>query len=190
MGSEAGLVLRLATEEDVPALRELIPASVRALSSGYTERQVERALGPVFGVDTELIADGTFFVAEWDGVLAGCGGWSKRRTLYGGSEGREGEPGTVEYRDPAVDPALIRAFFIHPEFGRRGIGRRLIAACEAAAWDAGFRRMELGATLAGEPLYAAAGYVVTGRFDIALADDEVLPAATMAKELLVRPDET
>lgn len=186
MGSEAGLVLRLATNNDVPALREMIPASVRALSAGYTERQIERALGPVFGVDTDLIVDGTFFVAECDGVLAGCGGWSTRRTLYGGSEGRE-DRGVAEYRDPAVDPALIRAFFVHPDFGRRGIGRRLIAACEAAAWDAGFRRIELGATLAGEPLYAAAGYAVTGRFEIALVGGVVLPAAHMAKTLLARP---
>jgi GNAT superfamily N-acetyltransferase len=182
-----GLELRLATEADVSALRELIPASVRALSAGYTERQVERALGFVFGVDTQLIADGTFFVAEWDGVLAGCGGWSKRRTLYGSDEGRSGESSEAEYRVPTVDPALIRAFFIHPDFGRRGIGRRLIAACESAAWDAGFRRIELGATLAGEPLYASAGYVVTGRFEIELADGEKLPASHMAKDLVSRP---
>jgi GNAT superfamily N-acetyltransferase len=174
-------VVRLATEADIPELRELIPLSARGLSGGhYSERQIERALGPVFGVDSQLIADGTYYVAEIDGRLAGGGGWSKRRTLYGGSEGRS-EPG--ELLDPAKDAAKIRAFFVHPDFGRRGIGRALIEACEAAAYADGFRRMELGATPTGELLYAGAGYVVTDRFEIDLADGEVLPASHMAKEL-------
>lgn len=177
-------VVRLATVEDIPGLRELIPASARALSAGYSERQVERALGAVFGVDSQLITDGTFYVAEWDRRLAGCGGWSKRSTLYGGDEGKQGPDGLL---DPSRDAARIRAFFVHPDFARRGIGRRLIAACESAAWAAGFRRMELGATVAGEPLYAAAGYVVTDRFEIALADGEVLTAAHMAKTLTGSP---
>jgi GNAT superfamily N-acetyltransferase len=154
------------------------------LSAGYSERQVERALGAVFGVDSQLITDGTFYVAEWDRRLAGCGGWSKRSTLYGGDEGKQGPDGLL---DPSRDAARIRAFFVHPDFARRGIGRRLIAACESAAWAAGFRRMELGATVAGEPLYAAAGYVVTDRFEIALADGEVLTAAHMAKTLTGSP---
>jgi GNAT superfamily N-acetyltransferase len=174
------LVVRLATEADIPALRELIPLSVRGLSAGYSASQIERALGPVFGVDRELIDDGTFYVAEWDGRLAGCGGWSKRRTLYGGSDGRS-EPG--ELLDPTADPAKIRAFFVHPDFARRGIGKRLIDACEAAAWEAGFRRMVLGATPAGEHLYAAAGYEVTDRFEIDLGDGEVLPASHLGKAL-------
>jgi GNAT superfamily N-acetyltransferase len=173
-------VVRLAVDADIPALRNLIQLSVRGLSTGYSARQIQRALGPVFGVDTQLISDGTFFVAEWDGRLAGCGGWSKRKTLYGGDEGRT-EPG--ELLNPRVDAARIRAFFIHPDYARRGIGRRLIEACETAAWAEGFRRMELGATKAGEPLYASAGYVVTDRFEITLADGEVLPAAAMAKTL-------
>lgn len=176
--------VRLATVDDIPELRELIPASVRALSNGYSARQVELALGVVFGVDSQLIADGTYYVAECDGRLAGGGGWSKRRTLYGGDEGKTGPD---ELLDPARDAARIRAFFVHPDFARRGIGRRLIEACEAAAWAMGFRRMELGATPAGEPLYASAGYVVTGRFEIALADGEVLPAAHMAKTLIGPP---
>ena len=178
--------VRLATEADIPGLRELIPASARALSGGhYTERQVERALGAVFGVDSQLIADGTYYVVEWDGRLAGGGGWSKRRTLYGGDEGKSGPD---ELLDPTVEAARIRAFFIHPDFARRGIGRRLIAACEEAAWAAGFRSMELGATTVGESLYAAAGYVVTDRFEIALADEEVLPASHMAKTLTAPPE--
>ena len=134
----------------------------------------------VFGVDTQLILDGTFYIAEWDGNFAGCGGWSKRKTLYGGDEGKSEADVLL---DPESDAAKIRAFFIHPDYARRGIARRLIAVCEEAAREEGFRRMELGATIAGEPLYASAGYVVTDRFEIALADGEVLSAASMAKTL-------
>ncbi len=175
------LVIRVATEADIPALRALIPLSARELSGGhYSQQQIEQALGHVFGVDSQLIADGTYFIAEWDGALAGAGGWSKRKTLYGGDEGKTGPDALL---DPAVDAALIRAFFIHPDFARRGIGRRLIAECEAAAREAGFRRMELGATPAGEQLYLTAGYAVTGRFEITLPGGEQLPASNMAKEL-------
>lgn len=176
-----GLKIRVATGADEPRLRALIPTSVRALCVGpYTAEQVEAALGPVFGVDGQLIADGTYFVAEWDGTLAGCGGWSKRRTLYGGSDGHR-EPGPL--LDRTTDAALIRAFFIHPDYARRGIGRRLLRACEAAAWAAGFRRAELGATIPGEPLYAACGYAVTDRFEIDLPGGLVFPAAHMVKTL-------
>jgi N-acetylglutamate synthase-like GNAT family acetyltransferase len=174
-------VVRLATEQDIPSLTRLIPDSVRALSAGlYTERQIESALAHVFGVDSQLIADGTYYVAEADGQIVGCGGWSKRQTLYGGDQMKaEADP----LLDPTQDAARIRAFFVHPAWTRRGIGRRIIEACEAAACRAGFRRMELGATLPGEPLYAAMGYIVTERFAIAMADGESLPAAHMTKTL-------
>jgi GNAT superfamily N-acetyltransferase len=176
-------VVRLATEQDVPTLKQLIPTSVRALSAGYyTDRQIESALIHIFGVDSQLIADGTYFAVEVeaDGRIVGCGGWSKRKTLYGGDQMKGG---VDDLLDPTHDAARIRAFFVDPAWARRGVGRRIIEACEAAARQAGFRQMELGATLPGEPLYAAMGYAVTDRFDIAMPDGEVLPAAHMAKTL-------
>ncbi len=175
------LVVRVATEGDVPRLSQLIPDSARALSNGYyTERQIESAIAHIFGVDSQLIADGTYFVVTDDEVIVGCGGWSKRRTLYGGDQ-MKGE--VDDLLDPATDAARIRAFFVDPNWARRGIGRRIIEACEAAARREGFQRMELGATLPGEPLYAAMGYTVTRRFDIPMPDGEVLPAAHMVKSL-------
>jgi GNAT superfamily N-acetyltransferase len=175
--------LRLATEDDIPALRTLIPRSARALSVGYyTDRQVESMIRHAIGVDSQLIADGTYYVvvAETDGRIVGCGGWSTRQTLYGGDQMKAAADPLL---DPATDAARIRAFFVHPDHARQGIGRRIIEACEAAAWQAGFTRMELGATLPGEPLYAAMGYAVTDRFAIALPDGESLPCAHMAKTL-------
>jgi GNAT superfamily N-acetyltransferase len=175
--------IRLATADDIPALKELIPVSARALSAGYyTERQTESMIRHAIGVDSQLIADGTYYVAtdETDGRVVGCGGWSKRQTLYGGDQWKtEADP----LLDPATDAARIRAFFVHPGHARRGIGRRLIETCEAAALAAGFGWMELGATLPGEPLYAALGYIVTDRFEIDLPDGEVLPCAHMAKAI-------
>jgi GNAT superfamily N-acetyltransferase len=173
--------LRLATVDDIPVLHGLIPRSARALSAGwYTERQIESAITHIFGVDSQLIADGTYFVVIADDRIVGCGGWSKRRTLFGGDQMKDAAD---ELLDPAHDAARIRAFFVHPEWTRRGIGRRIIEACETAARAAGYRRMELGATLPGEPLYAAMGYTVTERFDIPMPDGEVLPAAHMVKSL-------
>ena len=119
-------------------------------------------------------------MTEADGQIVGCGGWSKRQTLYGGDQ-MKGEADPL--LDPVTDAARIRAFFVDPDHARQGIGRRIIEACEAAARQAGFTRMELGATLPGEPLYAAMGYAVTDRFDIALPDGEQLPCAHMVKPL-------
>ena len=174
--------IRLTTADDVPALRELIPVSARALSVGYyTDRQTESMIRHAIGVDSQLVADGTYYVAEDEaGRIVGCGGWSKRQTLYGGDQMKGAADPLL---DPATDAARIRAFFVHPDHARRGIGRRIIEACEAAARAAGFARMELGATLPGESLYAAMGYAVTDRFDIALPDGEMLPCAHMAKTL-------
>lgn len=165
--------------EDIPALRELIAASVRELSEGYyTPRQVEAALVYVFGVDTQLIEDGTYFVAEGDGEIAGAGGWSKRMTLYGGDQTKgEADP----LLDPEKDAARIRAFFVHPRWARRGIGRRLIEMCEEAAKEAGFRRLEMGATLPGEPLYRAMGYEAGERIDAHMPGGETLPIIKMEK---------
>jgi GNAT superfamily N-acetyltransferase len=175
------VTIRLATAGDVPALRELIPLSARELSRGfYTEQETESAVQHVFGPDSRLIADGTYFVAEVDGRLAGCGGWSRRRTLYGGDQTKSGEEPLL---DPATEPAKVRAFFVHPGFARRGIGSQLLEACFAAARKAGFRRLELAATLPGVPLYAARGFVERERLEVPMADGRALPIIRMEREL-------
>ena len=153
------LFVRQAVSSDVPALQDLIRQSVLGLQGAdYTPEQLELALDRVFGVDTQLIADGTYFVAEarvGEGqVLAGCGGWSKRKTLYGSDHCAGREDALL---DPQREAAKIRAFFVHPAWARRGVGSRILEVCEAAATAAGFRRLEMGATLTGVPLYAARG---------------------------------
>lgn len=172
-------VLRLATDADVPVLEVLIPLSVRSLQvAHYSNAQMEAALGPVFGVDRQLISDGTYFVVEHEGQIVGCGGWSRRKAMYGGDRGRAGEDALL---DPVTDPARIRAFFVHPDFARRGIGRRLLSECEAAIHVAGFKRVELVATLAGEPLYSTAGYQVHERLYAPLPNGLSLPTVRMGK---------
>ncbi len=173
--------IRAATMEDIPVLQKLIPESARKLSDGYyTPQQIESAIKYIFGVDTQLILDRTYYVVEFGHQIVGCGGWSKRKTLYGGDQMKaEKDP----LLDPEKDAGRIRAFFIHPDWARKGIGRRIIQACEAAAKADGFTKMELGATVPGEPLYAALGYEVTDRFEIPMADGITLPCAHMRKEL-------
>src|SRR5262249_48335788 len=150
---------RRATFADTPALERLIAESARGLASDdYSAAQIEAALGTAWGVDSELIADGTYFVVEAGGEKAeivGCGGWSKRATLFGG-DGQAGR--RSDLLDPARDAARIRAFFVHPRWARRGIGRALIERCESEARAHGFRSFELMATLPGERLYRALGY--------------------------------
>lgn len=171
--------IRLAREEDVPALEVLIPLSVRALQSQhYCAAQMEAALGPVFGVDRHLINDGTYFVAETAGQIAGCGGWSRRRAVFGGDRSRAGEDA---FLDPAVDPARIRAFFVHPAWARRGIGRAILEACEKALMAAGFCEAMMVATLTGEALYAALGYSVEERHEVPLSNGLTLPVVRMKK---------
>jgi GNAT superfamily N-acetyltransferase len=173
--------LRLACEFDVTALDALIPLSVRSLQAPYYSRpQMDAALGPVFGVDRQLIRDGTYFVAEQDGAIIGCGGWSRRRSLYGGDSGRSVEDGLL---DPQRDAARVRAFFVHPAWARRGIGRSIMMACELAIVRAGFRTVDIVATLAGEPLYAAFGYAVVERYEIPMADSLSLPVVRMNKRM-------
>ncbi|HEX6397726.1 MAG TPA: GNAT family N-acetyltransferase [Steroidobacteraceae bacterium] len=151
-----GCTLRRARLADVPALQSLIATSARALSQqDYTPQQIEGALRGAFGVDTQLIRDGSYFVIEAGDRLAACGGWSRRRTLFG-SDSRADRDATE--LDPAVDAAKIRAFFIHPDFARRGLGTRLLERCERDAVSHGFTRLELMATLPGVRLYAARGY--------------------------------
>ena len=173
--------LRPARMDDVPTLEELIPLSVRALQAAhYSPAQMEAALGPVFGVDRQLIADGTYFVAEHEGQIIGGGGWSKRKAVFGGDRVRAGAD---ELIDPSREPARIRAFFIHPDWARRGIGRAILAACESAIVAAGFPNAELVATLAGEPLYAAFAYAVVERYEVPLAGGLTLPVVKMRKQL-------
>ena len=155
-----GVQIRKAVESDIPRLKEIIEASVRGLQAGeYSLAQIDGALQSVYGVDSQLIADGTYFVAEavseTEPDLVACGGWSKRRTLYGGDQyaGREDS-----LLDPSRDAAKIRAFFVHPTYARRGIGSLILKACEDAAQACGFKRLEMGATLSGVEFYKAKGY--------------------------------
>jgi GNAT superfamily N-acetyltransferase len=152
----APISIRPALPADVPALEALIAASARGLGQGYyTSAETEAAIAHVFGVDTELVGDGSYLVAERDGVLMGCGGWSRRATLFGGDRYAARESGLL---DPATQPAKIRAFFVAPEAARQGVGAALLQACEQAAAAAGFQATELMATLPGQPFYAAHGY--------------------------------
>jgi GNAT superfamily N-acetyltransferase len=178
--------LRVAEEADIPALHALIEASVRVLQANdYTQAQIEGALGTVLGVDTQLICDRTYFVAEAHNgaagapiAVAGCGGWSKRKTLFGADCGPGREP---ELLDPATDAARIRAIFVHPAYARQGLGSLILARVEAEAVSAGFRRFEMGSTLTGVPLYRLKGYAEVERVDVPLANGEVVPVVKMVK---------
>jgi GNAT superfamily N-acetyltransferase len=176
--------LRRAVPEDTPALCALIQLSVRELQKfDYSSEQIEAALERVFGVDSQLIADGTYFAVTPDhdaSFIAGCGGWSRRRTLYGGDRWCDREDSLI---DPRRDSAKIRAFFVHPDWSRRGIGSLILRACEAAAMEEGFTRLEMGATLTGVALYAAHGYVERERRDVPLGNGLVLPIIRMEKAI-------
>jgi GNAT superfamily N-acetyltransferase len=192
--------IRPAKLADVPELSRLIEASVLGLQAGdYSPEQLKSALEAVYGVDTRLIADGTYFVAEVPStaragdtvsdepnvqesplIIVGCGGWSRRNTLYGGDQfvGREDS-----LLDPSTDAAKIRAFFVHPAWARRGIGGMILEACESAAKARGFRRLEMGATLTGVPFYKAKGYTELEETAAPLADGLTLPIMRMAKNV-------
>jgi len=180
--------IRTAVESDIPALHALIEASVRGLQADdYTPAQIEGALGTVLGLDTQLIRDQTYFLVEaidpnGATVLAGCGGWSKRKTLFGADQGPGREPDLL---DPASDAAKVRAIFVHPAFARRGLGSLILAHVEAAAQAAGFRRFEMGSTLTGVSLYRLKGYVEVERIAVPLHNGEALPVVRMTK--LARP---
>jgi len=173
------LILRVATPDDVPALQRLIDHSVRGLSVGYySAEQIDSALRHVFGVDSQLIADGTYYLLDGlAGPVAG-GGWSHRVTLYGGDQHKTFPDALL---DPASDPARIRAFFVHPAWARQGLARRLFQACHAAARTAGFQSLELGATLPGVPLYLALGFTAHEHADAVLPDGVVLPVIRMTR---------
>jgi GNAT superfamily N-acetyltransferase len=151
------LRVRAASFDDVAEIKNLIALSARELSGGYySDRQIEAAVAYVFGVDTILIADRTYFVAEAENILRGCGGWSKRRTLFGGDQYALRDSA---FSDPAVDAAKIRAFFVHPRYARRGIGRMILEKCEAEAKAAAYKSAELMATLPGVSFYSSCGYI-------------------------------
>jgi GNAT superfamily N-acetyltransferase len=182
----ADIHLRKAIPADIPRLREVIEASVRGLQAeDYSAAQIEGALKSVYGVDSQLIADGTYLVAEVFAsnntpTIVACGGWSKRRTLYGGDQFTAREDSLL---DPAREAAKIRAFFVHPNWARRGIGSLILEACEKAAREAGFTRLEMGATLSGVAFYKAKGYVAGENQQAALGNGEVLPIVRMAKSV-------
>jgi len=181
---------RLATPADIPDLGPLIEASIRGLQTNdYSSSQIEQAIGTWLGLDTQLVADRTYFAVEVRhnpdhrptiGNLAACGGWSRRKTPYG-SDHRPNRDDS--FLDPRTDAAKIRAFFVHPAWARRGIGSRILELCEQAALAEGFTRFEMGATLTGIPLYRRHGYVEQEQVNLPLANGELLPIVRMTKSL-------
>jgi GNAT superfamily N-acetyltransferase len=179
MAEPGGFTLRRATLEDEPAMNGLIQASVRGLSPGYySSVQIESAIRHVFGVDTALVRDGTYFCVQAGDVIVGCGGWSMRQTHYGGDHAKRD---TDDLIDPTTDPARIRAFFVHPDWARRGIGRMLLDACVAAARAAGFRELMLVSTLPGEPLYRACGFEAIEEVVVPMPDGVLVPCVRMGR---------
>ncbi len=173
--------IRLATETDVPALRTLIEASVRGLGvADYSPAEIEGALGHALGLDTQLIEDGTYFVAEAvGGGMVGCGGWSWRQKLCGS----DGLDAVSSCSSSESEAAKIRAIFVHPGWARQGLGSLILEHVEGAAAGAGFRRMEMGSTLTGVALYRLRGYRETERMRLALPNGESLEVVKMVKEL-------
>lgn len=174
-------VIRKATLADRTAIAQLIKDSARSLSrDDYSDEQIEGAIATVFGVDTNLILDGTYFVADSAGTLIGCGGWSKRKTLFGGDQYVTRDAGEL---DPTTEPAKIRAFFIHPQHARKGIARAILAACESEARARGFQALELMSTLPGIKLYQACGYEGAKPTELAVGDGLTIGLLPMRKEL-------
>jgi GNAT superfamily N-acetyltransferase len=174
------LSLRLATPADEAPMRALMQRAIAELLKPYLPPAAVAASFEIMGLDSQLIADGTYFAVCDGGTIAGCGGWSRRATLFGGdhSAGRD-----AALLDPARDAARIRAMYTDPSHVRRGVGRMILEACEAAARADGFRRVELAATLAGEPLYRACGYVATERFNALAGGGVEVPLLRMGKTL-------
>jgi GNAT superfamily N-acetyltransferase len=171
---------RLATLDDVDELSTLMKASIRHLVGAYLDAARVEASYEIMGLDTQLIEDGTYFAVRCGDRIAGCGGWSRRATMFGGdhSGGR-----STRLLDPASEPARVRAMCTHPDFARRGIGTRVLAACEAAAAREGFTTLELVATVAGEPLYAANGFVLVERIEVPTTRGVTVPCARMRRPL-------
>jgi GNAT superfamily N-acetyltransferase len=182
--TEPAFRLRLADESDLPALRALMETAIDRLQAPFLSPEQVAASFSIMGLDTQLVADRTYFVALSGARVAGCGGWSRRATLFGGdhSAGRD-----AALLDPAKDAARVRAMYTHPDFVRRGVGRLILEACEAAAATEGFRRCELAATLAGEPLYVACGYRQIERFEERTPQGVAVPLVRMGKPLNLPP---
>lgn len=175
------LITRLAKVEDLPALKVLMDAAIGELQKDFLAPDEVNASRGVMGIDTQLVRDGTYFVVEIDGALAGCGGWSRRSTLYGGDHSTDLR--NDNYLDPKTDAARVRAMYTHPSYTRRGVGRAVLHASEAAAKAEGFARVELMATLSGEPLYRAAGYQEIERLHSAPIDGVRVPLVRMGKPI-------
>ena len=174
-------IIRKASLEDRDRLKELIDQSARGLSREYySQQQIEGAIRTVFGVDTDLIRDGTYLIAESGTQVVGCGGWSKRKTLFGGDQFSSRNDALL---DPPNEPAKIRAFFVHPDFARQGIARQILTVCETEAAKAGFRSIELMATLPGVPFYKSCGYSEMGAIDLELDQNIRLGLIRMNKEI-------
>ena len=176
-----GLLHRLATRADLAALTALMDAAIGELQKPFLSQAEIASSRMIMGLDTQLIDDGTYFVVESASTIVGCGGWSRRQSLFGSDAGRAAMASALI--DPARDAARIRAFFVHPDHARQGVGRLIMEACENAIAQAQFHAIELVATLAGEPLYAAFAYTVIERFDIPLPGGLFLPAVRMTKTL-------
>ncbi len=173
--------IRPATEADKPQMQALIEESVRELSKAeYTQAQIQAALTTVFGIDSELIKDGTYFAVEEENTIVACGGWSRRKTLFGGDQFAARES---ELLDPNVDAAKIRAFFVHPQWSRRGIGSLLLHHCEEAARAQGFTRLELMGTLPGVKLYREHGFVAGETVQHDAGNGVFIPFVPMSKTL-------
>ena len=171
---------RPARREDIPAIGPLMTAAIRELLREFLPAEAVEASFDIMGLDTQLIDDGTYYVIECEGAIAGCGGWSRRATLFGGnhSAGRD-----AALLDPRTDPARVRAMYTSPLFVRRGIGRLVLRLCEEAAAAEGYARVELAATMAGEPLYRACGYEDIERFEAATRSGVRVPLVRMGKRI-------
>ena len=178
------VTVRAAAPEDIAAMEALIKRSGIELSAGfYTSEQARAVTQHVFGVDTQLVADQTYFLVEQQGKLVACGGWSKRSTLFGADRTKQGIDALL---DPAIEPARIRAFFVEPSAARQGLGRLLLRHCADAAAQAGFHTLELAATMPGVPLYLACGFIEIERFEITLPGPVQVPLTRMRKAITAR----
>ena len=181
MSAPPTMTSRLAVETDLPALKALMALAIDELQKGFLDEAQIVASRQVMGLDTQLVADRTYFMVEENGVLAGCGGWSRRATLYGGDHSTALRDAAL--LDPARDAARVRAMYTHPAFARRGVGRLILSLCEAAAAREGFARVQLMATLSGEPLYRACGYREIERTGAAPVNGVVVPLILMGKPI-------
>ena len=174
------LHIRPAAREDIPALKRVMDRAIKELLPAFLPPAQVLASQEVMGLDTQLIEDGTYYVVEADGAIAGCGGWSRRATLFGGDHSAGRDAALV---DPATDPARVRAMYTSPDFTRRGVGRLILATCEAKAKAEGFSRCEMAATMAGEPLYAACGYQRIEPFEAETSNGVRVPLVRMGKAI-------